>query len=145
MVAEGTVAVGVRLVHADRSTLRIDVTSAARRATTPTSVIATAGDVNLRLEVEAAAVVEGLLLGVTAVGHRPEVVEDRPAGRVGAEVAGEAILVAEAVAGAAAAPPEAGAAPHGVPEAPGVPGAEAAPPGVGASPVALHRGRLVHL
>ena len=94
---------------------------------------------------EVAAVVEGLSLGVTAVGHRPEVVEDRPAGRVGAEVVGEAILEVEAVAVAAAVPPGAGAAPHGVPEVPGVPGAGAVPPGVGASPVALHRGRLVHL
>lgn len=122
------VAAEVRLVHADRSILKIDVTSVARRATTPTSVIATTGDVNQE-------VVEGWLLEVMAAVCRQEVVADRPAGRVGAEAAEEAILVAEVVVVAAVVPLEAGVVP---------PGVEAAPPGVEASPVALHRGRLVH-
>lgn len=138
VVAEVTAVVAAaaeaRLVHADRSILKIDVTSVARRATTPTSVIATTGDVNQE-------VVEGWLLEVMAAVCRQEVVADRPTGRVGAEVAEEAILVAEVVVVAAVAPLGAVVAPRVALEVPGV---EAAPPGVEASPVALHRGRLVH-
>lgn len=140
VVAEVTAVVAAaaeaRLVHADRSILKIDVTSVVRRATTPTSVIATTGDVNQEVEV-----VEGWLLEVMAAVCRQEVVADRPTGRVGAEVAEEAILVAEVVVVAAVAPLGAVVAPRVALEVPGV---EAAPPGVEASPVALHRGRLVH-